>query len=66
MTAGVPVEGICLYPILSHIGWDDTRRCPNGMIEGFGNGEPRTVFKPLADELARQQGLFARGFLQRE
>lgn len=66
MHRGVPIEGICLYPILSHIGWDDTRRCPNGMIEGFGNGEPRTVFKPLADELARQQALFAAGVLDRE
>ncbi len=66
MAAGVPVEGICLYPVLSHLGWDDFRRCPNGMIEAFGNGEPRTVFRPLADELARQQALFARGFLQRE
>ncbi|QYE36543.1 hypothetical protein KZX46_11850 [Polymorphobacter sp. PAMC 29334] len=66
MTAGVPVEGICLYPVLSHLGWDDFRRCPNGMIEAFGNGEPRKVFKPLADELARQQGLFASGYLQRE
>ena len=66
MAGGVPVEGICLYPILSHIGWDDARRCPNGLFAGFGNGEPRTVYKPLADELARQQGLFARGHLARE
>ena len=22
--AGVPVEGVCLYPILNHPGWDDT------------------------------------------
>ena len=56
---GVPIEGICLYPILSHIGWDDTRHCPNGLFEAFGGGAPRTPYPALADELVRQQGRFA-------
>ena len=59
MAGGVPVEGICLYPILSHIGWDNDRHCPNGMFEAFGGGRPRTVDAPFAAELARQQALFA-------
>jgi len=29
---GVPVEGVCLYPILDHPGWDDERYCPNGLL----------------------------------
>jgi hypothetical protein len=58
MAAGVPVAGICLYPVLSHIGWDDARHCPNGLFEAFGGGTPRTVYAPLADELARQQARF--------
>ena len=29
---GVPVQGICLYPVLDHPGWDDDRSCPNGLI----------------------------------
>jgi polysaccharide biosynthesis protein PelF len=29
---GVPVEGICLYPILNHHGWDNDRLCPNGLL----------------------------------
>ena len=66
MAAGMPFEGICLYPILSHVGWDNDRKCPNGMIEAFGGGAPRTVYKPLADELARQQALFAAGILMRD
>jgi len=41
---GVPVEGICLYPILDHPGWDDDRHCPNGLI-----GLDRKVHTPLAD-----------------
>jgi len=41
---GVPVEGICLYPILDHPGWDDDRHCPNGLI-----GMDRKIHSPLAD-----------------
>ena len=51
--AGIDIEGLCLYPILSHLGWDDDRHCPNGMFEAFGPEWPRTVDKPLAAELAR-------------
>lgn len=29
--AGVPVGGICLYPILNHPGWEDDRHCRNGI-----------------------------------
>ncbi len=66
MAAGVPVEGICLYPVLSHRGWDDVRHCPNGLFAGFTPDADRTPYKPLADELARQQGFFAAGVLGRE
>jgi len=31
MKAGVPIEGICLYPIVNHPGWDDDRHCHNGL-----------------------------------
>ena len=30
-SAGVPVEGICLYPILDYPGWDDDRHCQTGL-----------------------------------
>ncbi|MGI4877806.1 MAG: beta-glucosidase, partial [Janthinobacterium lividum] len=66
MAAGRTIEGICIYPILSHVGWDNDRHCHNGMIEAFNDKAPRTVFKPLANELARQQALFAEGNLARE
>ena len=62
MRAGVPIEGICLYPVLNHPGWDNGRNCPNGMIEFAGRGAPRTVYAPLAAELGRQQALFAAEF----
>jgi beta-glucosidase/6-phospho-beta-glucosidase/beta-galactosidase len=54
MTAGVPVEGICLYPILNHPGWDDDRHCHNGMFDYADAAGRREVYQPLADEAARQ------------
>jgi len=57
MRAGVPVEGVCLYPILNHPGWDDDRHCFNALWDyPQANGE-RVIYRPLADELARQQTL---------
>lgn len=51
--AGVPVEGLCLYPIIDHPGWDDDRYCPSGlMTNSFEDGE-RSVYKPLKNMLAR-------------
>jgi hypothetical protein len=57
--AGVPVEGLCLYPVLNHPGWDDDRHCQNGLLD-FPRGADgaRGVIAPLAEELARQQALF--------
>jgi glycosyltransferase involved in cell wall biosynthesis len=50
---GVSVQGLCLYPILNHDGWDDDRPCQNGLLErGFAEGR-RPVYAPLAVELAR-------------
>lgn len=47
---GVPVEGICLYPILDHPGWDDDRPCPNGLL-----GPSRRAHAPLARALHAAQ-----------
>ncbi len=54
MAAGVPVEGICLYPIVNHPGWDDDRHCHNGMFDYADASGLREVYQPLADEVARQ------------
>jgi hypothetical protein len=57
--AGVPLEGICIYPIMSHPGWDDDRYCPNGILEmAPHDGVRRPVYEPLAAELDHQQDLF--------
>jgi hypothetical protein len=57
--SGVPVEGICLYPVLNHLGWDDDRHCQNGLLDFPRDATTgaRGVVTPLALELARQQAL---------
>jgi len=62
---GVPVEGICLYPVLSHPGWDNDRYCPNGLLELEPKHGRRPVHQPLARELRRQQQEFAEFFGER-
>lgn len=55
---GVPVEGICLYPVLDYPGWDDERHCPTGLL-GFADAAGRReVHSGLADELRLQQARF--------
>lgn len=68
LRAGVPVQGICLYPVLSHPGWEDNRYCANGLLEMGENQStgPRPVHAPLAAELRRQQQLFEAFFAGRD
>lgn len=51
--AGVPVEGICLYPIIDHIGWDDDRNCPSGLLSTHVVNGRRLVHAPLAAAIER-------------
>jgi len=52
---GIPVEGICLYPVLNHPGWNDERHCYNGLFDYASASGEREVYLPLATELAYQQ-----------
>ena len=61
--AGVPVEGVCLYPVLSHPGWSNGRICPNGLFEMQPRHGLKPVHEPLAAELHRQQARFETLFL---
>jgi hypothetical protein len=54
---GVPVHGICLYPIVNHPGWDDDRHCYNGLWDYTDERGEREIYEPLARELAEQQHL---------
>jgi beta-glucosidase/6-phospho-beta-glucosidase/beta-galactosidase len=52
---GVPVDGLCFYPILDYPGWDDDRHCPTGLFGYLDEKGGRPLYGPLADEIARQR-----------
>jgi len=54
---GVPVEGVCLYPILDYPGWENERICPVGLLSMPDHRGQRAVCSSLARELGRQQQL---------
>jgi hypothetical protein len=55
---GVPLHGICWYPILNHPGWVDDRHCHNGLWDYCDDDGEREVYPLLVWELQRQQVLF--------
>lgn len=57
---GTQVEGICLYPVVNHPGWDDDRHCHNGLWDYANPKGEREIFIPLAQELRKQQDDFGR------
>ena len=59
---GVPVEGICLYPILHYPGWEDDRHCECGLLGVVGDQDRRSVDQALAGEVRFQRMIFANLF----
>jgi hypothetical protein len=57
---GVPVGGICLYPITDYPGWDNDRHCPTGMLGLADEAGCRPVHDELAAEVQRQIDRFER------
>lgn len=51
---GARIEGICLYPVANHPGWDDDRLCPNGLLGHDPAGGARSVENALVREIHRQ------------
>ncbi|HEY6805325.1 MAG TPA: hypothetical protein VI306_17240 [Pyrinomonadaceae bacterium] len=58
MSEGVPIEGICWYPIIDFPGWDDDRHCETGLWGFADDNGRRELYAPLAEELSRQQEEF--------
>jgi hypothetical protein len=54
LAAGVPVGGICLYPILNHPGWEDERHCHNGIWDYPGVRGGRAAHRPLVRHVTRE------------
>lgn len=44
---GVPVNGLCLYPIVNHPGWEDNRHCHNGLWDYADARGKRESYAPL-------------------
>jgi beta-glucosidase/6-phospho-beta-glucosidase/beta-galactosidase len=58
LNEGIPVEGICLYPVLDYPGWINDRHCETGLL-GFADEDgKREVHRELARQLAFQQARF--------
>lgn len=57
ISEGAPVQGICLYPILDYPGWDNERVCDVGLFSACSDDGVRSVYRPLANELRRQQAV---------
>ncbi|UUD64318.1 beta-glucosidase [Pseudomonas seleniipraecipitans] len=55
---GLPLEGICLYPVLDYPGWTDDRHCQTGLFGYVNRQGERPVYAPLAEELRHQQAQF--------
>jgi beta-glucosidase/6-phospho-beta-glucosidase/beta-galactosidase len=55
---GVPVQGVCLYPILDYPGWANDRTCFVGLLSDADEHGRRQVCTRLAKELYRQQMIF--------
>lgn len=57
---GVPVEGICIYPIIDAPDWNDDDCLHQGLCSMPDHVGARTICRPLARELRRQQALLQR------
>jgi hypothetical protein len=52
---GIPIEGICLYPIVDFPGWGDDRHCETGLWGMADEKGQRDIHTPLLQELIIQQ-----------
>jgi len=59
LRAGVPVEGICLYPVMDYPGWRDDRHCRCGLIRTEGDWQSRAVDEDLRDQIAEERMLLS-------
>ena len=56
---GVPVHGICLYPVTAYAGWDDGRHCDVGLLGAADSSGSRALSDRYASEVRQQMAGFA-------
>ena len=54
LAAGIPIHGICWYPIANHAGWIDDRYCCNGLFDYPDEDGNRPICSSLAEALRFQ------------
>ncbi|MBV8522196.1 MAG: beta-glucosidase [Acetobacteraceae bacterium] len=59
LRAGVPVEGICIYPVMDYPGWSDGRHCRCGLIRAERDWSERAINKDLLDQLGEERMLLS-------
>jgi beta-glucosidase/6-phospho-beta-glucosidase/beta-galactosidase len=57
---GLPVHGLCFYPVMDYPGWADGRHCRVGLIQLDERYERRTLDRELLLALEEEAVLFAR------
>lgn len=57
LLAGVPLQGVCLYPVMHYPGWQDDRRCATGLLHYADPDGIRPVDRAVADEWGRQRAI---------
>ncbi len=57
--AGVPVHGVCLYPVMDYPGWQNDRPCRCGLIRVGEDWRERSCDQDLMDQVAEEQMLLA-------
>jgi hypothetical protein len=62
---GVPIAGVCLYPVLDYPGWENERTCSVGLLSSANGLDRRTVCTALARELHRQAQIVGQAAVQR-
>ncbi|MBV8911508.1 MAG: beta-glucosidase [Acetobacteraceae bacterium] len=56
---GLPVHGLCLYPVMDYPGWADDRHCRVGLIKLDAKYQQRSLDRELAMALEEEAQLFA-------
>lgn len=59
LRAGIPIEGICLYPVMDYPGWQDSRHCRCGLIQLDSEYRERSLDHELARTLGDEAFLLA-------
>lgn len=60
--AGVPIEGLCLYPVLDYPGWLNDRTCEVGLLGASDLSGRRTVDAALLEEVIASAAYLRRHF----